>query len=67
MFENAPSVYTLEELVEHGTSPETETEHPTGALMPARFMGMHGLKNRLRIAALVFTGKADAVIWPGGQ
>jgi hypothetical protein len=67
MFKNAPSLYTLEELVEHGTNPETETEHPSGEWIPARYMGMYGLRNRLRLAVLVFTGKADAVIWPGGQ
>ena len=67
MFENAPSVYTLEDLVEHGTNPEDMSEHPAGGWIPARYMGMYGIKNRLRIAVLVFTGKADAVIWPGGQ
>ena len=67
MFKNAPSLYKLEHLVHIGTNPETETEHPTGAWIPARYMGLYNLKNRLRLAIGVFTGKCDAVVWPGGQ
>ena len=35
--------------------------------IPARPLGLDTLSNRLRAAWLVFQGKADAVIWPGGQ
>jgi hypothetical protein len=31
---------------------------------PARPLGYYSLRNRLRCALAVFTGKADAVVWP---
>ena len=38
-----------------------------GHWMPARPLGYYSLKSRLKLAWLVFTGKADALLWPGGQ
>jgi len=35
--------------------------------VPARPMGYASIRNRFKCAWLVFTGKADALIWPGGQ
>lgn len=35
-----------------------------GAYYPARPLGFYSLGNRLRCAWLVFTGRADALIWP---
>lgn len=38
-----------------------------GKWMPARPIGLSGFSNRIKLAWMVFTGKADAVKWPGGQ
>lgn len=38
-----------------------------GKYVPARPSGYYSLRYRLKAAWLVFTGKADALIWPGGQ
>jgi hypothetical protein len=35
--------------------------------VPARPTGYASIRNRFKCAWLVFTGKADALIWPGGQ
>lgn len=35
--------------------------------VPARPMGYPNIASRIRAAWLVFTGRADALIWPGGQ
>jgi len=67
MFENAPNLYKLEHLVQIGTNPQDMTEHPTGQWVPARYMGDYRLLTRIRLAWGVFTGKYDAVKWPGGQ
>lgn len=34
---------------------------------PARPQTTFGVRARLRATWLVFTGRADAVVWPGGQ
>ncbi len=38
-----------------------------GKAVPARPMGLDTIPARFRAAWLVFTGKADALICPGGQ
>lgn len=35
--------------------------------VPARSLGFSSFRYRCRAAWLVFTGKADALIWPGDQ
>ena len=35
--------------------------------VPARSLGLSSFRYRCRAAWLVFTGKADALIWPGDQ
>jgi hypothetical protein len=35
-----------------------------GGMMTARPEGMFGISNRIRLAWLVLTGKADAYVWP---
>lgn len=67
MFKDAPRLYTLRELVDLGTDPEDMVEHPTGNWVPSRYMGDYRLLTRIRLAIGVFTGKYDAVKWPGGQ
>jgi hypothetical protein len=59
-----PTLYNLEDITK-GLSPVgTEID---GKWLPARPLGYYSFKNRLNLAWLVFTGKADALIWPGGQ
>lgn len=38
-----------------------------GGYIPARPMGYASFKQRFKCAWMVFTGKADALVWPGGQ
>ena len=38
-----------------------------GRWVPARALPFLGMFGRWRAAWLVFTGKADALVWPGGQ
>ena len=35
--------------------------------VPCRPIGLSGFSNRLKLAWMVFTGKADALVWPLGQ
>lgn len=61
----APSEYTLLALVNeanYGCKAEID-----GKWVPARPLGLDTLRSRLRAAWWAFTGKADVVIWPGGQ
>jgi len=67
MFECAPSLYTLDAIVKVAEDPECLSEHSSGEWVPARYMGMYGVRNRLKLAIMVFAGKADVVVWPGGQ
>lgn len=38
-----------------------------GKWYPARPIGFFSLTYRIKAAWLVFTGKADALLWPAGQ
>lgn len=38
---------------------------PDGRWVPARALGFQSLRYRLRATWLVFTGRADALTWPG--
>jgi len=67
MLNRAPTLYTLTDIVEAAVDPEVLSEHSSGQWVPARRLGMYGLRNRLKLALMVFTGKADVVIWPGEQ
>ncbi len=72
----APQLWRLEDLP--GMRPVSKTI-PTiddlpasdtdigGKWMPARPLGHYSLTSRLRLAWMVFTGKCDALKWPGGQ
>lgn len=60
-----PNVWSLKSLMK--SAQENSTQISDGCWVPARPIGMIGLLHRLRTAWAVFTGKADAVYWPGGQ
>lgn len=61
--EKSPSKFHVNELV-HGwpTSRQIEKDGRK-VFVPCRPEGYYGLKNRLRLAWAVFTGKADALFW----
>lgn len=68
---NAPNLWRLEDLP---GMPKVSNTIPTinQALIenkwtPARPLGYYSIWNRLHLAIMVFTGKADALIWPGKQ
>lgn len=46
---------------------ETGTEIKPGYWAPSRPISAPTLRDRFKAAWLVFTGKADALIWPGNQ
>lgn len=58
------TIWGLKQLMRSACEGQTEIG---GRWMPCRCIGWEGLPYRLKAAWLVFTGKADAVIWPGGQ
>ncbi len=60
----APNVWTLESLSRSVSSVFAEVD---GKWIPARPLGLDTISNRLRCAWLAFCGKADLLIWPGGQ
>lgn len=59
-----PTIWGLKDLIETTASLSTEID---GKWVPSRPLGAVGIKARIKAAWLVFTGKADAVIWPEGQ
>jgi hypothetical protein len=65
MVERYPNSWKLEHLLQHCVSGNEQAGLPDGRRVPARPMGFCSLGNRIRCAWLVFTGRADAVEWPG--
>lgn len=62
----APNLWTLKGLENHQDVVGIETEQG-GKWVPARPLGLDTLPNRIKLAWAVFTGKYDALKWPGGQ
>jgi hypothetical protein len=58
---DAPNLWSLRELDWHLRSGPQIRDG--AAWYPARPIGFYSLKERLRLAWLVFTGKADALTW----
>lgn len=44
---------------------QLQTQLPNGKWVPARPLGFASFSHRCRAAWLVFTGKADALLWEG--
>lgn len=61
-----PNVVKLES-VQFSLKPDTTLKYINGTYVPARPMGYASIKQRFKCAWLVFTGKADALVWPGDQ
>jgi hypothetical protein len=58
----APNIIKLENLNSMCRNSQAEIN---GKWVPARPLGYYLLRNRLNAAWMVFTGKADALLWPG--
>ena len=64
--EKAPTIWNLRDLLQHCASgPRSGSKN--GQWVPARPIGYFSLRNRIKAAWAVFTGRADAVTWPAGQ
>jgi hypothetical protein len=61
-----PTLYTLEGLLRTAGG-DVQSSNDGKIWVPARPVGFHSIANRLRCTWAVFTGRADAVIWPQGQ
>lgn len=59
-----PSIYTLEGLMKIANG-NCQAGLEDGRWVPARPLGFASTAYRIKAAWLVFTGKADAVKWPG--
>lgn len=59
-----PNVWTVSTLTAYLPTAQTEI---LGRWHPKRPLGYPRFRSRLRAAWKVFTGHADALIWPGGQ
>lgn len=64
MLEKYPNLFRLDNLLETRNSVAVQIN---GKWVPARPEGFASLTSRLKITWLVFTGRADAVIWPENQ
>lgn len=65
MRQRYPSKRTVQEVI---NAAETDSIGlPDGRYVPARSLGWPSFGNRLSCAWAVFTGRADALFWPGGQ
>lgn len=63
----SPTVYKLSDLARLCRTDNGTTVKIGHTWHPARPIGLQSVRYRLWAAWLVFTGRADAVIWPGGQ
>jgi hypothetical protein len=64
MLNSAPYAWTVTRLADYVQSGEAVVVTPTGP-KPARPYGEFSMRSRISLAWAVFTGKADAVFWPG--
>lgn len=64
MFDRAPNLWGLKQLVNYCNSGQNTTRISDGTWVPARPSGFYHLRTRIEWAWMVFTGKADIVIWP---
>lgn len=66
MLNSAPYEWTINSLMKHiDDGPQCRIGFADAE--PARTYGFFGLRSRLRLAWMVFTGKADALRWPRQQ
>lgn len=69
--QQCPKVYKLMDLIHQVKHSKTRISISTGphsvAWVPCRGINYSSIRTRLKAAWLVFTGRADAVVWPGDQ
>lgn len=61
----APNNWKLEELYE--ITHRSPRAYINDKWVPSRPMGLFSIVSRIKLAWSVFTGKADALVWPEGQ
>jgi hypothetical protein len=59
-----PTIWRMRDLLESVSSTKAQINNKW---VPARPLGGIGIPGRIRATWLVFTGRADAVVWPEGQ
>lgn len=62
----APNHWQVDYLAEYLRSGRC-TAQIDGHYVPARPLGFYSLQSRMHLAWLVFTGRADALTWPGQE
>jgi hypothetical protein len=62
-----PNIWRLRDLFEHCARGESMSSNDGKHYVPARPLGFASIGQRIKAAKLVFSGKADAVIWEQGQ
>ncbi|MNF93685.1 hypothetical protein D3C85_149310 [compost metagenome] len=62
-----PRLYTLRQLIATTTGEVGCKVQIGNQWVPMRPLGYGGIVRRIKLAWMVFTGKADAVTWPGNQ
>lgn len=62
LMKNRPNLLTVTSLMKSVAQNAQHT--PDGKWLPARPVGAFGVVDRFRYAWLVFTGRADALLWP---
>lgn len=64
MLNSAPHEWTIEQIADYVCAHGDNGERPRRAdwLRP---YGFYSMRSRLRLAWAVFTGRADALFWPG--
>lgn len=60
-----PNVWSLKALLEHVNT--VFESHDGKTWTPSRPLGYPSLRHRFKAAWLVFTGKADVLVWPKPQ
>ena len=60
----APSIWGAVEMIKSANCNQSEID---GEWVPARPIGYFSIRHRIKCAWMVFTGKADALVWPKGQ
>ena len=59
-----PNIFRLFDFYHQVIHGSIQQEYAPGQWCPVRPLGYPSIKYRIKAAWLVFTGKADAIIWP---
>ena len=64
MFKSAPNIFKLFDFHNQILHGGCDQEYAPGQWGPARPVGYFSIKYRIKAAWMVFTGKADVIVWP---